>query len=392
MNRPPARADDDPMFRRAILAAAFAATALSAGCASPSYSKLVSEDDVPRLAELKRMGAALPRATTLVETTGDGGSAVRLAVHELGATDQPDALVLIHGAFSDADAWRFIAPLLARRAHVLMIDLPGCGQSDKPPADLSTYPGDGVYAPEALAERTIQAAAERIAARPAPPVRLGIVGHSLGGLVAVRMFADERLRTRYSEFLTRVDRVVLIAPVDVSAHRPDPLFQNLAEASDFTVGLGLTLGIVREKCAEGTLSATVEGRPALREEADKRIAVLRDPAARHALQAMLRRAIPWREGNPLRPDWEAMERLEAGYASVRVPTLILWGRRDETLPISMGYKLAAQIPGAEFIPIDGSMHSPHIDDPERCAEAILGFTHARAPAPGATLGATPPGP
>ncbi|MFM9995735.1 MAG: alpha/beta fold hydrolase [Phycisphaerales bacterium] len=344
-----------------------------AGCGSSFYAKLVPEDSVPRLAELKRLGGTQTRTTTLVGTTGHGGDAVLVAVHELGSPDRESAIVLIHGAFSDAQAWRFTAPLLARDAHVLTVDLPGCGDSDKPDADLTRYPGDGVYAPEALAERTLQAVSVRLAARAKAPDRVTIVGHSLGGMIAIRMFSDDGVRERHSELLSRVDRLVLIAPVDTTAHRPDPLFQEIAEASGLRVSLGLTLGIIREKCAHGTLCAITEGGHALREEADKRVEILRDPRRRRALQAMLRRAVPWVEGDPLRPDWLMMEKLEESYSRVRVPTLIVWGRRDETLPIAMGYKLASQIPGAAILPLDRAMHSPHLEDPDRCADLIREF-------------------
>lgn len=350
-----------------------AAVATIGGCGSAFYAKLVPEDSVPRLAEIKQLGGTLARTTTLVETTGHGGDAVRVAVHELGAPDHESAIILLHGAFSDSEAWRFTAPLLARDAHVLTVDLPGCGDSDKPDADLTQYPGDGVYAPEALAERTLQAVSARLGARARAPLRLSIVGHSLGGMIAIRMFADDGIRERHSELLSRVDRLVLIAPVDTTAHRPDPLFQEIAEASGLRVSLGLTLGIIREKCAQGTLCASVEGGAALREEADKRVEILRNPQKRRALQAMLRRAVPWREGDPPRPDWLMMEKLEETYSRVRVPTLIVWGRRDETLPIAMGYKLASQIPGAAILPLDRAMHSPHIEDPDRCADVIREF-------------------
>src|SRR5262249_32612580 len=42
------------------------------------------------------------------------------------------ALVLVHGWTCDLTVWRFQVPALEGKVHVLLIDLPGHGQSDKP--------------------------------------------------------------------------------------------------------------------------------------------------------------------------------------------------------------------------------------------------------------------
>ena len=45
-----------------------------------------------------------------------------------------------------------------------------------------------------------------------------------------------------------------------------------------------------------------------------------------------------------RPDWERVECLTQEYTGIDEPCLIVWGGRDEVLPVSMGYKLAEEIP------------------------------------------------
>ncbi len=87
---------------------------------------------------------------------------------------------------------------------------------------------------------------------------------------------------------------------------------------------------------------------------------------------MLRQAVPWREKEH-RPDWAAIRRLEADYRNIDVRCLIVWGQCDETLPVSMGYKLRDQIVGARLIVISDCMHSIQTECPHDCARLIREF-------------------
>ncbi len=358
------------MLRARCLLLAIGLAVLTAGCASP-YSRLVSEDSVAHLASLKALTAEHPNRTTMVETGAPGEPPLRVAVHEVGDGSRQWTLILLHGMFTDHTSWRFVQGALAEQFDLWVIDLPGCGDSDAPPPDA------GVYEPTAVARRVLAALRDRMDARPGP-ARLAIVGHSYGGLVALRMFGDSPLAAEYSDVLGRVERIVLISPVDVSIHRPDPVFLEIASVSALKVRLGLAFGVVQDKVAMGTLCSVCEGAPALREEAEKRLEILRDSRRRGAMQALLRGAVPT-TGHPARPDWAAIEALEAGYARVSPPTLILWGRRDETVPISMGYKIAAQLPNATLAPIDRCMHSVHMEQPELFTRAVAEFIRTGEP-------------
>ncbi len=50
------------------------------------------------------------------------------------------------------------------------------------------------------------------------------------------------------------------------------------------------------------------------------------------------------------------DEVEASYATITVPTLILWGREDSWIPVERGEKLQAMIPGSELKIIDGAGH------------------------------------
>src|SRR5213080_1174038 len=88
----------------------------------------------------------------------------------IGGTGPP--LVLVHGLGGSAWNWTELAPLLARRHRLLVLDLPGHGGSSALPA---------VSGLEPYADR-VALVAEREGMLPAP-----VVGHSLGGAVVLRM-------------------------------------------------------------------------------------------------------------------------------------------------------------------------------------------------------------
>lgn len=357
--------------------ATLVAGAILALGACASRVPLVSEDTLPDLAELKQLTASIPNHTELVET-GEAVAPVRLAVHRVGSGEADRVLVMLHGVFADHTSWRFIQGRLAGEHDLLLLDLPGCGGSDKPDPDSAQ---GVVYRPTGTARAVLDAVRAEITRFPQDK-KLVLIGHSFGGMVVLRMFADPAIRAEYADVLDRVDRLVLLAPVDAAVNRPDPLFQKIAEASSFEINLGLMLGVIQASVADATFDSVSEPDRALREEYEKRIEVLRDARSRRALQAMVSHAVPWdRRSGVYRPNWPVMESIVEGYSRVDVPTLILWGTRDETLPISMGYKLAAELPRASLFPVPGAMHSIHIERPLLTAEVIDRFVRTGA-APG----------
>lgn len=88
-------------------------------------------------------------------------------------------IVLVHGLGSCARHWLVTARTLARRHHVVLVDLPGHGESSMP-------------APFSL-ERAVESLDLALAAEKGPVV---LVGHSVGGLVAAAEALDHPERVR----------------------------------------------------------------------------------------------------------------------------------------------------------------------------------------------------
>lgn len=125
-------------------------------------------------------------------TVAAGGCPIHFI--EWGSPGDP-GLVLVHGGAAHAHWWSFLAPLLADRRHAVALDLSGHGDSGRRPA----------YSLEAWVEEVL-AVAQR-AAFPGPPV---VVGHSMGGLIAIQAARDAG------------ERLAGVVLVDTPLQRSDP--------------------------------------------------------------------------------------------------------------------------------------------------------------------------
>ena len=259
-------------------------------------------------------------------------------------------IVLVHGLGGSAANWDELAPLLARRRRVLVPDLPGHGGSE---------PLAAVAGLAAFADRVV-AAAEHERAVPAP-----VVGHSLGGVVAVR------IALRYPEL---VDSLILAASAGLSIGRP--LLRELLTA--FTV--------VRPGRLAGRYRTLVARSPFLRRFVFGFVSVadpvsLTDRAVEGFLAGQVLHtdtASAWRA---LRED-DPRQELER----IDVPALVLWGADDGQLPLDDGFEYARRL-RAQMRTIAGCGHLLIGERPDACAHAIADFIATAGTRPSAPASA-----
>jgi len=216
-------------------------------------------------------------------------------------------LVLVHGFGGAAGNWRLIAPALAEGHRVLVPELPGHGGS-------SPLPGAPTLDPYAEAVLAVLEAEEALPA--------AWIGHSLGGLVALRA------AIRRPEAVTGV---VLAAAAGISSSSP---------ASRTVVELlavlkpGKRVAPFRQRLARSRRGRTLTfgwwgvADPA-RFETEMAEAFLAGPAE-HTDTASAGRALAG--GDP---------RLELGL--VRSPCLCLWGANDNWVPLRDGMEYARRL-------------------------------------------------
>ena len=247
-----------------------------------------------------------------------------------------EPLVLVHGLGGAAANWLALAPLLLPGRRLIVPELPGHGGSSPLPAAPSLSP---------YADR-LGLLLEHEGATPA-----AVVGHSLGGAVALRL----ALRRPES-----VSALVLAAAAGISSTARSARY---ALTVTGILKPGRKIAPHRRRVARSALlKRLVFGRwgasdpPALPPEVVE--ALLAGPA-RHtdtvsAATALVR--------DDVRPDLER----------IRCPVLVLWGARDNQLPVDDAFDYARRL-RAPLRVIADCGHLLIVERPAACADAITGF-------------------
>lgn len=247
-------------------------------------------------------------------------------------------LVLVHGFPFDRSIWQAQLDELSDEARVIAIDLPGFGGSRPLQSD----------------EASIDDYADSIAnwAGELGLDRLAIVGHSMGGYVALA-FARRHAG--------------MLAGLGLVCTRPGP------DTEQGRQGRYTMIENVREKGSQAVADAmlprllspqTREQRPGV-EEQTRQVMLRQDgQGIITALQAMASR-----------PDSSPM------LAQIQVPTAVIGGADDAIIPAAEEDLMAATIPGATQVRIDGAGHMPMLEQPERLTEALRNLARGSRTAP-----------
>ena len=75
-------------------------------------------------------------------------------------------------------------------------------------------------------------------------------------------------------------------------------------------------------------------------------------------------------------DFEKLEAYRGGLTALDVPTLLLWGGRDEFAPVAGAYRFKKEIPDAKLVVLEDASHYVMEDDPQRFASEVASFISA----------------
>jgi pimeloyl-ACP methyl ester carboxylesterase len=258
-------------------------------------------------------------------------------------------VVLIHGMVNSSRHWEDVALRLADRYTVIAPDLIGHGDS-------AAVRGDYSIGAHAASIRDMLAVIGID--------RATIVGHSLGGGVAMQFFY---------QFPQRTERLVLVSSGGLG-HEVSPLLRSAAlPGMDALIGVVAHRRILDALWALGArLRERGHGKGVYVQAVVRALRPLEQPGARAAFLHTLRSVIDV-HGQRV----SAVDRL---YLLGSMPTLIVWGERDHTIPLEHGRAMHDAVPHSRFETLPRAAHFPHLEDPEGLARVLLEFIGSTDPA------------
>ena len=255
-------------------------------------------------------------------------------------------LVLLHGIGHHRKAWQAVTPLLAPSRELILVDLPGHGES--PPLELA-----GRTPVEALAEELVGFLGEQDLERP------HLAGNSLGGVLSliIAAFGHAASATGLSPagFWRR--------PADL--RRVKTIFGVMRAAS---AGMHPAASVMtRSRAGRALMYGAIVSRPSQVGADQARGDAVAFATARGTMKTIL--------------DVPASFTLEI---PADVPVTIAWGTRDRLLPPDQASIARQRLPQARFVSLPGCGHVPMTDDPDLVARVLLEGSAAPAGVPAPT--------
>ena len=249
-----------------------------------------------------------------------------------------EPVVLIHGIFASTFSFRHTIPELAQQHRVVAFDLRGFGYTDMPEDADYSLTAQTTLVHDAMARLGIE--------------RAGVIGHSMGGDVAMR------LALSYPKSVSRLVLVDSVTGHETSRrHRLPALVRPLLP---LVAGLSLNTRSIRR----GLLSAVHD--PA--HVTEDVVAGYELPMHVRGRLRAFRMLMAHRERDlPVEPE------------RITQPTLVLWGEHDRWIPIEHGEELAQRIPNARFAVVRSAGHLPLEEQPVDTTRMLLDFLRVEPP-------------
>jgi 2-hydroxy-6-oxonona-2,4-dienedioate hydrolase len=249
------------------------------------------------------------------------------------------SVLLVHGFAGSTFSWRFVTDtLVALGFHVVAIDLPPYGYSDKAPSLNHSFTARSQWIKMFL-EQTF------------PERQWHVVGHSMGGGII------QALAIMYP------DKILSATLVDGT------LFAGLSEG-DYSTPWVIRGGLRREmalmfirpvlvnRWMVKRLLASAYGRSPGRDEVTGYLAPLK---IRGTSRAILNAPVV------------SAELVEISVDSLKLPVLVVWGDMDKWVPAEAFMEVVERIAGAQMVYIRGAAHCPMETHPEEFNKQLIGF-------------------
>jgi pimeloyl-ACP methyl ester carboxylesterase len=260
---------------------------------------------------------------------------LELFFYEAGDRDNP-VLIMIHGLGDEADTWRHVIESLAQAYHVLALDLPGFGRSDKPDRD---------YTP-AFMKKSILGLMDELEIKSAI-----LMGSSLGGILSQGLAV---------EFPERVRGLIL---VDGALLQQEPMGDwSLRLMQMPLLGEWLYTRLRKDPDAAFDSLRNVYHDLDILPKPDRDFLYTRvnqrvwSNGQRRAYFSTLRNLTPWVKG--------AQDDLSKKLINLDIPTLVIRGEYDELFPEENAQSVIDAQSDVSLATIEDVNHLPQQEDPE----------------------------
>ena len=235
---------------------------------------------------------------------------------------QGPVVILLHGLGAVKEVWMPSVAALAPKYHVYAIDQIGFGHSDKPLLDykIATFVDflQGFMLAQGIGKATL-------------------VGNSLGGWIALDFTAQHP---------AMVDKLVLVDSAGLPWMNPSATVDLNASSLAATRTLLESLFYDKKMVTDGFVRQVFTDR-------------MRNNDSYTIQRTMAGFATPQFDDMKL--------------GSIHAPTLVVWGRQDELIPLASGEKLHDGISGAKLVVFEQCGHVPQIEKPAEFNQALLDF-------------------
>ena len=271
--------------------------------------------------------------------------------HELFYVDSGTGSVVlfIHGILGSRGQWEHLVDRLHDDHRVIIPDLFGHGESDKPMGDYSL----GAFA---------SGLRDLLAVLDVPSAT--IVGHSFGGGVAMQ------LAYQHPELC---DRLVLVGSGGLGRDVSWLLRLVTLPGFEYLMPLVFPRQVAELGNGVGRFLSSIGLGSARLGEMWQSYASLAGTEDRKAFLRTIRGVIE--------PGGQTVNALDRLYLASHLPTLIVWGERDEIIPVHHAHVAHDAIPGSRLDILPAVGHFPHIESPERFLEVLDDFLRTTSPGP-----------
>lgn len=256
-----------------------------------------------------------------------GGNRIRYLV----SGSSKKTLVLVHGLGASADRWARVIPLFAKTFRVVVPDLLGFGHSDRPSID---------YTLEFFSDFLEDFFTHTGISSPF------LIGSSMGGqIVATYAISNPQ----------KVKKLVLVSPAGF-------MVKSTAVLDAYVMA---ALYPNRDIAAKAFDMMDSSGVPIDRAVVDDFVSRMKQPNAKFTFMSALL---------GLQNSKMTRSMLE----TISAPTMLIWGTDDPVIPITLANNFVSAIPNCQFLSMEGSGHTPYVQNPQAFTKHVLGFFNDNA--------------